>query len=52
MVGEAQVEYINHLAYLLGHVLEKLPGDIVVEIRDLLANYDIKVKLKLPNSNT
>lgn len=51
MVGEAQVEYINHLAYLPDNVLEKLPKYVAYKIQGLPVEYSIKVDSKLPGSS-
>lgn len=43
----AQLEYINHLAYLLGLLMENMSGDVDASIRGLPAEYSIEVESKL-----
>lgn len=38
-MDETQTEYINHLAYLLFPIIEKLPEDVTTSIQDLLGLY-------------
>lgn len=44
---DPQIEYINHLHYLLNPLMEKLPEDVTTNIQDLPDTYGVKVEAKL-----
>lgn len=45
IVYEVQGEYINHLAFIPGPYMDKLPRNLIAEITDLPREFKVDVKL-------